>query len=159
MNLNHCPNFGGNYKAPKTIGSFFGSEDELLEGILKNSSYVHHKQLLYLAKHHQYQRLKIRFVLYPFSFVFLLEGQQKFHIILETLDTKEATYVWHLSKEISQFKNELELINQKMNRIRYNGRQSFLETKSKNFSKIIHDYSEDKKGFYKWKNALEERLI
>lgn len=144
--------------ATKTISSFFDSEDTLLEDILKNNSYVHHKQLLYLAKHHQYQRLKIRFVLYPFSFVFLLEGQQKYHIVLETLDTKEATYIWHLSKEIPQFKNELELINQKVNWIRNNGRQSFLETKSDNFSKIIHDYSEDIKGFYKWKNALEERL-
>ena len=146
-------------ETPKIIGSFFGSEDELLEDILKNSNYVHHKQLLYLAKNHQYQRLKIRFVLYPFSFVFLLEGQQKYHIVLETLDTKEATYVWHLSKETSQFKTELELINQKLNWIRNNGRQSFLETKNENFSKIIHDYSEDKKGFYKWKNTLEERLM
>ncbi|WP_241461452.1 DEAD/DEAH box helicase [Aquimarina macrocephali] len=146
-------------ETPKTIGSFYGSEDKLLEDILKNSSYAHHKQLLYLAKHHQYQRLKIRFVLYPFSFVFLLEGQQNYHIVLETLDTKEATYIWYLSKETSQFKKELELINQKLNWIRNNGRQSFLETKSKNFSKIIHDYSQNKKGFYKWKNALEERLI
>ena len=78
---------------------------------------------------------------------------------METLDTKEATYVWHLSKETSQFKTELELINQKLNWIRNNGRQSFLETKNENFSKIIHDYSEDKKGFYKWKNTLEERLM
>ena len=50
-------------------------------------------------------------------------------------------------------------LNLKLNWIRNNGRQSFLETKNETFSKIIHDYSEDKKGFYKWKNALEERLI
>ena len=146
-------------EAPKTIGSFFGSEENLLESLLKNSKYVHHKQLLYLAKQHQNKKLKIRFVLNPFSFVFLLEGEQKFHIVLETLDTKEATYVWHLSKEHSFFKIELERINRKLNWIRNNGRQSFLETKSENFSRIIHDYSEDKKGFYKWKNALEERLV
>tara|TARA_R110002096_G_scaffold408655_1_gene607859 strand:- start:1211 stop:1351 length:141 start_codon:yes stop_codon:yes gene_type:complete len=46
-----------------------------------------------------------------------------------------------------------------LNWIRNNGRQSFLETKNENFSKIIHDYSEEQKGFYKWKNALEERLL
>jgi hypothetical protein len=78
---------------------------------------------------------------------------------LETLDTKEATYIWHLSKDDFYFKKQLELINQKLNWIRTNGRQSFLETQQENFSKIIHDYSEDKKGFYKWKNALKERLI
>jgi len=145
-------------ETPKKIGAFFGSEDNLIDTLLKNNSYVHHKQLLYLAKRHNYKILKIRFVLYPFSFVFLLEGEQKHHIVLETLDTKEATYVWHLSKENVQFKEELVQINQKLNWIRNNGRQSFLETKNENFSKIIHDYSEDLQGFYKWKNALEERL-
>ena len=142
----------------KKIGAFFNSEANLIDVLLKNNSYVHHKQLLYLAKRHNYKTLKIRFVLYPFSFVFLLEGQQKYHIILETLDTKEATYVWHLSKENIQFKEGLGQINQKLNWIRNNGRQSFLETKNENFSKIIHDYSEDLQGFYKWKNALEVRL-
>lgn len=146
-------------EVPKTIGSFFGSAENLLESLLKNSNYVHYRQLLYLSKRHQYEKLKIRFVLDPFSFVFLVEGEQKHHIILETLNTKEATYVWHLPKEHSLFKIELERINQKLNWIRNNGRQSFLETKNENFSRIIHDYSEDRKGFYKWKNALEERLL
>lgn len=141
----------------KTIGAFFGSKDNLLETLLRNNNYTHHKQLLYLAEHHKYRTLKIRFVLRPFSFVFLLEGQQKYHIVLETLDTEEATYVWHISKETSHFKEELEQIDQKLNWIRNNGRQLFLETKSENFSKVIHDYG-DKKGFYKWKNALEERI-
>ncbi|MGJ8744299.1 hypothetical protein [Polaribacter sp.] len=143
----------------KKIGAFFNFEENLIETLLNNSKYVHHKQLLYLAKQHNYKILKMRFVLYPFSFVFLLEGQQKYHIVLETLDTKEATYIWHLSKENLQLKEELEHINQKLNWIRNNGRQSFLETKNENFSKVLHDYSEDQKGFYKWKNALEERLF
>jgi hypothetical protein len=77
----------------KRIGAFFGSEENLLDALLKNDSYVHHKQLLYLAKRHNHNVLKIRFVLHPFSFVFLLEGKQKYHIVLETLDTKEATYI------------------------------------------------------------------
>ena len=98
-------------ETPKKIGTFFGSEENLIHALLKNNSYVHHKQLLYLAKRHNYNMLKIRFLLRPFSFVFLLEGQQKCHIILETLDTKEATYIWHISKENTQFKEELEQIN------------------------------------------------
>ena len=146
-------------EASKKVGVFFDFDTGLIDTLLKNNSYVHHKQLLYLAKWHNYKILKIRFVLYPFSFVFLLEGQQKYHVVLETLDTKEATYVWHLSKQNVLFKEELVQINKKLNWIRNNGRQSFLETKSVNFSRVIHDYSEDEKGFYKWKNALEERLI
>lgn len=143
----------------KTIDSFFGSEDHLLETLLNYNKYVHHKQLLYLAKQHKYQKLKIRFLLNPFSFVFLIEGKLKYHIILETLDTKEATYIWHLSKESTQFEKELANINLKLKLIRINGRQHFLKTNPKNFSKIIHDYTESKKAFYNWKNALEERLV
>lgn len=140
------------------IGNLFDSDNNLLESILKNNTYVHHKQLNYLAKHHDYKTLKMRFILHPFSFVSLLVGQQKYHIVLETLNTKEATYIWHLPKNPFKFKEELNQVNKKLNFIRNNGRQSFLETKSENFSKIIHDYNEDQKGFYKWKNTLEERL-
>ncbi|MHA7943662.1 DEAD/DEAH box helicase [Formosa sp. 3Alg 14/1] len=143
----------------KKLDVYFGSEDSLLEKLLKNNKYVHHEQLLYLSKQHQHDIQKIRFVLNPFSFVFLLEGVQRFHIVLETLDTKEATYIWHLPKNHALFKIELERINKNLNWIRNNGRQSFFETERENFSRIIHDYSEDRRGFYKWKNALEERLV
>jgi hypothetical protein len=34
----------------------------------------------------------------PFSFVFLLSGAEQYHIVLETLDTEEAAYVWHIDK-------------------------------------------------------------
>lgn len=36
------------------------------------------------------------------------------------------------------------------------GRQAFLENSLENFTKIIHDYSDNKKGFILWKSALEE---
>ena len=103
--------------------------------------------------------MKIRFTLHPFSFVFLLSGEQKYHVVLETLDTKEATYIWHIRKNKDLLKMELEEVNCQLNTIRNNGRQLFLEKVSENFSRLIHDYNDDKKGFYKWKNALEERLI
>ncbi|WP_246067795.1 DEAD/DEAH box helicase [Changchengzhania lutea] len=140
------------------IEAFFDSKENLLETILKNDIYVHSKQLYYLAKHHDFKTLKIRFVLSPFSFVFLLVGELNYHIILETLNTKEATYIWRLSKDSILFKKELSQINQKLNLIRISGRQAFLETKNSNFSRIIHDYNNAEKGFYKWKNILEERL-
>lgn len=143
----------------KNVKLFFDSENDLLETILKNTNIVHYKHLLYLAKHHEYKILKIRFTLHPFSFVFLLSGEQKYHVVLETLDTKEATYIWHIRKNKDLLKMELEEVNCQLNTIRNNGRQLFLEKVSENFSRLIHDYNDDKKGFYKWKNALEERLI
>ncbi len=35
----------------------------------------------------------------------------------------------------------------------------YLESNPQGFSKIVHDYSNDDKGFVVWKGQLEERLI
>jgi len=43
--------------------------------------------------------------------------------------------------------------------IREKGRQVYLESNPQGFSKIVHDYSNDDKGFVVWKGQLEERLI
>jgi len=134
----------------------YSSEEELLESLLKNKNVKHYKQLIYLVKNHKSSILKIRFLLHPFSFIFLLEGQNQFHIIMETLDTEEATYIWHFDKQDLQ--SSLLKIDQDLNLIRNKGRQSFLENQPENFSKIIHDYSDERKGFVLWKDNLQERL-
>lgn len=141
------------------LKEFYNSENNLLNTLLENNSYIHYKQLHYLAKNHCSDILKIRFVVQPFSFVFLLKGQNNYHIALETLDTKEATYVWHLPKIQNDFKSGIDMVDKALNHIRINGRQSYQENASENFSRILHDYSDEKKGFYKWKNAIEERLL
>ncbi|MCK9220978.1 MAG: hypothetical protein M0P47_13145 [Bacteroidales bacterium] len=43
--------------------------------------------------------------------------------------------------------------------IRNDGCQSFLESQPVNFSRILHDYSDEQKGFILWKDLLEERLF
>ena len=91
--------------------------------------------------------------------MFLLSGENQFHIVLETLDTEEATYLWHIEKDKTQLKSQLKTINEYLSIIRNNGRQTFLETKPENFSRILHDYSDTKKGFVIWKDLLEERII
>ncbi len=141
------------------INSLFKSENDLLESLLTSKNYIHKNQLLYLSKHHNHKILKIRFVLQPFSFVFLINGKENYHLVLETLDTKEATYIWSISKNPTLFNQELAKINQLLNQIRNSGRQSILKNNLENFSRIIHDYKDSGKGFYKWKNALEERLF
>ena len=94
-----------------------------------------------------------------FSFVFLLKGEQNYHIILETLDTEEATYVWHTDKSKSILIETVKLIDKELNIIREKGRQAYLETNPSNFSRIVHDYSNDNKRFTIWKGQLEERLM
>lgn len=146
--------------------SIYQSEEELLNDILKNKSIKHYRQLRYLASRHDGSILKLRFVLNPFSFVFFLQGNNRFHVILETLDTEEATYIWHTRLAIKEvIKNKrllfgfLQKVDQDLNVIRNKGRHVFLETSPENFSKIQHDYSDNRKGFVIWKDMVEERLI
>jgi superfamily II DNA or RNA helicase len=136
----------------------YESGEELLEDLLKNKRFKHHRQLRYLAEKHAGNLLKIRFVLSPFSFVFLITGPEQFHIVLETLDTEEATYLWHFDKVVSLLPSKLKEIDAHVQIIRHQGRQAFLDTKPENFSRILHDYSNEQKGFIIWKDLLEERL-
>jgi len=140
------------------VPGLYNSGEELLNELLQNEKYKHYRQLQYLAEHHERQILKIRFVLSPFSFVFLLSGNENYHLILETLDTEEATYIWSIAKNNSLIKDKLREIDKQLEIIRNNGRQVFLETNPENFSKVMHDYSDDRKGFILWKANLEERL-
>lgn len=138
--------------------SLYSSGEELLEDILKKENFKHHKHLQFLSQRHDRSTLKIRFVLSPFSFVFLLSGKEQFHIVLETLDTEEATYLWHFPKDKPTLKTNLKEIDEQLSIMRNKGRQVFLEKQPKNFSRILHDYSEEKKGFIIWKDLLEEQI-
>ncbi|HEY3390139.1 MAG TPA: DEAD/DEAH box helicase family protein [Prolixibacteraceae bacterium] len=137
----------------------FDSDEEFLENILKNKSFRHYRQIRYLANNHSNSILKIRFVLSPFSFVFLLSGAEQFHIVMETLDTEEATYIWHIHKDITLLRNKLKEIDLDINIIRNDCRQAFLESQPQDFTRIVHDYSDERKGFVIWKDLLEEILV
>jgi superfamily II DNA/RNA helicase len=139
-------------------GHLYQSGEELLSDLLKRKEYKHKKQLQYLAEQHARSTLKIRFVLSPFSFVFLLTGKYNFHIVMETLDTEEATYIWHFDNNKRNLPENLKLVDQHLNLIRNNGRQAFLEKIPDNFSRVLHNYSDERKGFVLWKDQLEECL-
>lgn len=142
-----------------TGNSIYESGEELLSDVLSKGSYLHQKHLHYLAEHHEGAVLKIRFVLSPFAFVFLLVGNEQYHIVMETLDTDEATYIWHQTKSINALKQGILEIDKQLNKIRNEGRQAFLATNPTNFSKVLHDYVDERKGFVLWKDTLEERLV
>jgi superfamily II DNA or RNA helicase len=139
--------------------SLYESGEQLLGDLLKNKKVIHYRQLRYLAEKHESDILKLRFVLNPFSFVFLLSGQEQFHLVMETLDTREATYIWHIEKNKQELHSQLQVIDRQLNMIRNDGRQSFLESQPLNFSRVLHDYSDEQKGFILWKDLLEERLV
>ncbi|GGH82094.1 hypothetical protein HNQ91_005719 [Filimonas zeae] len=139
--------------------SLYETGEELIAEILKQSHFKHHQQLRYLSEKHAGDILKIRFVLQPFSFVFLLKGEAMYHVILETLDTEEASYLWHFEKQLSLLPVYLKELDKQLDIIRKQGRQAFIAAPPENFSRIMHDYNNEQKGFITWKYALEERLI
>lgn len=138
--------------------ALYTSEEELINELLKNKDVKHFRQIRFLALKHVSNIMKLRFVLQPFSFVFLILGKEAYHLILETLDTEEATYIWHFER-LEKLQSDINLVDKDLNLIRNKGRQTFLESPPENFSRIIHDYSDERKGFVLWKSALEERLF
>lgn len=139
-------------------GKIYSNAEELLNEILKNKQYKHSQHIQYLADKHENQVMKIRFVLNPFSFVFLLAGEQSYFVVLETLDTEEATYIWHTPKHKASLIEQVKQIDNQLSIIREKGRQAFLECSPENFTRILHDYSDNKKGFIIWKSAIEELI-
>ncbi|WZN43812.1 DEAD/DEAH box helicase family protein [Chitinophaga pollutisoli] len=143
----------------QTKHPLYESGEELLEDMLKHTQFKHHRHLRFLADNHAGHLVKVRFILQPFSFVFLLEGPEQFHIVLETLDTEEASYLWHFPKRISELPLRLKEIDSYLDIIRKQGRQRFLTAPPENFSRILHDYSDEQKGFIIWKDMLSEKLV
>jgi superfamily II DNA or RNA helicase len=139
-------------------GKIYANAEELLNEILKNKQYKHSQHIQYLADRHDSRVMKIRFVLNPFSFLFLLVGEQSYFVVLETLDTEEATYIWHTPKYKATLIEEVKQIDNQLSIIREKGRQAFLEINPENFTRILHDYSDNKKGFILWKSAMEELI-
>jgi superfamily II DNA or RNA helicase len=137
----------------------YTNEDDLLDNILALKQYKHHRHLRYLSQKHERSILKLRFVLEPFSFVFLLSGNNQYHLVWETLDTEEATYIWHIEKSVYELERSIKKIDGLLGQIRTKGRQQYLETNPEQFSRIVHDYSEDSKGLIIWKDLLEEKLF
>ncbi|WP_326983202.1 DEAD/DEAH box helicase family protein [Chryseobacterium sp. MYb264] len=139
--------------------NIYTDAQSILENLLNGKQYKHSNHIQYLADKHERHVMKLRFVLQPFSFVFLIAGEQSYHIVLETLDTEEATYIWHTDKNKSVLMETVKQIDKELNIIRDKGRQAYLETNPQNFSRVMHDYSNDNKGFIVWKGQLEERLV
>ena len=136
----------------------YSSEEDFLNDLLNDENIKHYRQLKYLASKHEANILKLRFVLTPFSFIFLLSGDEYFHLVMETLNTEEATYVWHFGKNVYELRNRIKEVERDLSHIRNNGRKSFLENEPLNFDRVLHDYSDQRKGFIVWKDQLEELL-
>lgn len=138
--------------------TFYSDDKQLLEDLLHISNTKHYKHLRFLSSKHAHEAMKLRFVHKPFSFIFLIEGDRHNHIIWETLDTAEATYVWHIDKRPETLKLTLRKIEDIINVIKVQGKTAYLNSNEDPFRRIYHDYSDLVEGFVKWKGELESVL-
>jgi superfamily II DNA or RNA helicase len=145
-------------KEKASVEKIFKSEQDLIDDLLNIKNSKHYHQLKYLSSQHLSAVLKIRFVLNPFSFLFLLVGDKKYHLIWETLNSEEATYIWHFEKSMDALRKGLKEIETILNEIKASSKQDYLRKEHDNFSRVIHDYSDVKSGFTAWKGMLEEKM-
>jgi len=144
--------------ASNNLKKVYSTDQQLIDDLLAIKKSKHYHQLKYLASRHEANILKVRFTLQPFSFLFLVAGEKRYYIVWETLDTEEATYIWHIGKSAYELERSIKQIDGLLGQIRTKGRQQYLETIPEYFSRIVHDYSDDK-GFIIWKDLLEEKLF
>lgn len=138
---------------------FFKSEQDLIDDILSIKNSKHYHQLKYLSTKHLSSVLKLRFVLNPFSFLFLLAGDTKYHLVWETLNSEEASYIWHFEKNTEALRTGLIHVDAILKDIRATGKQDYLRKEHDHFSRVIHDYADAKSGFVSWKGILEGKLL
>ncbi|NOS90815.1 MAG: hypothetical protein HOP30_02730 [Cyclobacteriaceae bacterium] len=138
--------------------AFYSNCKDLIEDILKISNTKHYKHLRFLSSKHLPDIMKLRFVQKPFSFIFLLAGERNYHIIWETLNTKEATWIWQTAKDINALKEKFIEVEDIIRAVRDRGKKSYLNSVEDHFSRVHHDYSNMDQGFVKWKDELESVL-
>ncbi len=138
---------------------FYKSDKEFIEDLISIVDKKHYFHLRYLSNKHAHNLMKLRFVHKPFSVIFLIEGHQNNHIIWETLDTEEATYIWYLDRDISIIPTALKKIDGIMSGMKIYGKNTYISTNNDRFIRLIHDYKDIDGGFVKWKGQLEHILI
>ena len=135
--------------------TFYKNETEFFQDLLTISNTKHYRQLRFLSSKHSHDIMKLRFIHKPLSFIFLIQGKQNYHIVWETLDTEEATYIWHFTKDINVLKMALQKIEDIIRMIKVHGKTAYINSADGDFKRLHHDYSNLANGFVKWKGELE----
>lgn len=138
--------------------ALYTNERELAEDLMKIGNAKHYHHLRFLSGRHAYKVMRLRFILKPFSFLFLVEGEEHYHLIWETLDTEEATYVWTVDKDKSKLKPALQKVGEVINTIKALGKKAYLASSEEGYRRVLHHYKLGIEGFIKWKDDLESSL-
>ncbi len=136
---------------------------DLLNEILRHKTVRNARQLEFLAGRLHQAAHKLRFVLSPkFGFVFVAEGREGRHFILELLDS-HATYVWSLPLEWRTLDEQFRAVEKEIAAIASIGRGQYRRTLhfEHEFWFVIHESADSTlvDGFPRWKNRLLEGLM
>ena len=140
------------------FSSLYSNEQEWFNDLISVSQSRHLDQLRYLAQRHLFQLMRLRFVLKPFSFLFLLEGRSRYLLIWETLDTEEATYIWPIEKDTHALKLSMVNLQATLSLIAAQGKQAYQRSSGNQLIRVLHHYKNGIKGFIDWKDELETIL-
>ena len=152
-----------------TIGNLYGdraggevvpellhlSEEEVFDLIVKSKKSRHNRHLNFLAHLHLSNKMKLRFTFDPISFIFLLESEFYSFVVWETLNTKEATYIWRISsKEKQVLRVKVREIENIIGTIKDGRKREYLKSDPIDLFRVQHDYSD----FNKWKEDVKKVL-
>lgn len=137
----------------------FKDDTELFETLLERSKTKHHAHLRFLSSRHNTELAKLRLVQKPFSFVFLLGGIDRIHIVWETLDTEEATYIWTVANDSNNVQQILMNTDKTIHFIVRDGKNEYVGRHEENFKRVFHDYSNLQDGFISWKKEIEKIIL
>ena len=137
---------------------FYEDEKEFLNDLLEITKTKHYNHLRFLSSKHEYKKMKLRFLIKPFSFIFLLMGENNYHFIWETLDSEEATYIWHFDKNSTNLRQNFDKVNKLISTMKSQGKMAYIDQAQDNYNRIFHDYSEQIDGFIKWKDEVVSYL-
>lgn len=140
------------------LSAFYEDEKELADDLVQITDTKHYHNLRYLSARHAHHVMRLRFVLKPFSFLFLLEGPIHYHVVWETLDTEEATYIWPVEKDAIKLKLIIKKIENVIQLVKVQGKTAYISSGDQTYRRVFHQYREGIKGFVKWKGELESGL-
>jgi hypothetical protein len=151
------------YKAEELISELLetnsiskADDEKVLLKLIDSEKFKHSTHLKYLAKEHLSNIMVLRFIPKPqFAFLFLLERGDYYFFILETVDTKNATYIWRSEKDKVQ--TTFLQIKKDIAAFRKNKRTDYIKQAPDNFSRVSHVYDSDD-YFSEWKKRLDDIL-
>lgn len=139
----------------ENVAGIFDDDSDFMDVIMERSGTKHYHHLRFLSSKQQADLQKLRVAHRPFSFVFFLAGTHQYHIVWETLDTQEATYIWSVVKDDNPVNDFVKETHEIIQWILKESKNAYLSQQDQHFTRVFHDYTDLQNGFRSWKEEIE----